>query len=119
MRRPAGLDRKTALRVRQDVLKGRRVGDPELRPAAEFYVERISRSFDRQRNLRPINIALAVIFTALVFLDLIVGTRSLWGSATVGLCALSFAGNALAGPSLRRKYRRRLEVNRPSIDGST
>jgi len=112
------LDRKTALRVRGDVLKGRRVDDPELRPAAEFYVDRIGRSFDRQRNLRPFNIVLAIICTVLFVLDLIVGSRTVWGSAAVGLLALSFAINSVFGPSLWQKYRPRLEVNRPS-DGKS
>ncbi len=116
--RPAGVDRRTALGVRRDVLQGRRVDDPDLRPAAEFYVDRISRSFDRQRNLRPVNIALAVIFTVLFVLDLIVGSRTLSGTAAVGLLALSFAINAMVGPSIWRKYRRRLEVNGPSIGKS-
>ena len=111
---PKGVDRRTAWRVRGDVLAGRHVDDPELRSVAEFYVDRLERTYDRRMSMHPLYILFAVI-------SVVAFAASIWTASsaddggfplTFGLMALLWTAQAVFGPSSWRKGRSRLDVNR-------
>ncbi len=116
---PAGLDRRTALRVRRDVLKGRRVDNPEWRSAAEYYVGRIGRANDLQSRLHPLHIVLAAAFAAVATLSLLAGhlSENPWFAIVMASNAVMWSVQAILGPAFWNERRRRLEVNRPGVDG--
>ncbi len=113
--KPAGLDRRTALSVRRDVLAGNRVGDAELRGAAEFYVDRIARSYDVLLRLHTLHIALGVMFTAL-FVGSLLSHAPWWRAVVLGSNAAVWTWQAIFGPSFWRERRQRLDANRRGID---
>ncbi len=100
-------------------MKGRRVDKPEWRPAAEYYVDRIGRANDVQSRLHPLHIVLAVLFTAVTVLSLLTGSLSEnpWFAIVMASNAVMWAVQAIFGPAFWNERRRRLEVNRPGVDG--
>ena len=107
---PHGYDRRTALQVRKAVLKGRRIDDPQLSSAVEFYVRKITKTYELQERLRVLWVIGAASF-AIAFGIGLFSAESLWQVAVNGLAALVMADMAATLPRRLRNGRKRLEVN--------
>ena len=114
------MDWTTARRVRRAVVRGQRVEEPELRPAAEFYVKRLERAYDKLLWLHALHIVVAVMFCAAFAVSIRMGSWAgePWWAVVMGLNAVVLTVRAIFGPSFWRKRRRRLDVNRLGIESS-